>query len=62
VLHNGEPLYREIRIENILKDEDGEEVELKPGVVVDVTLATDVKDTVKKEDKKSHGDGFNYFE
>jgi len=48
VLDDGEPLYREIRIENVLKDEDGEEMKLKPGAPVDVTVAADEKDTVKK--------------
>jgi hypothetical protein len=31
-------LYREIRVENRLKDEDGKEVALKPGAEVDVTI------------------------
>jgi hypothetical protein len=51
VLDDGEPLYREIRIENVLKDEDGEELHLKPGVPVDITVEADEKDTVKNEDK-----------
>jgi len=53
VLDDGEPLYREIRIENVLKDEDGEELHLKPGAPVDITVEADEKDTVKSEDK--HG-------
>lgn len=52
VLHDGDPLYREIRIENTLQNGDGEEVGLKPGVPVDVTVEADSEDTVKK-DKKS---------
>ena len=32
-------LYREIRIENTLINEDGEEVSLKPGAQVEVTVA-----------------------
>ena len=51
VLHEGDPLYREIRIENKLSDEAGEEVGLKPGAEVDVIVAADAKDTVKKHDK-----------
>lgn len=51
VLHDGDPLYREIRIENKLKDETGEEVGLKPGAEVDVIVEADAKDTVKKQDK-----------
>ena len=31
-------LYREIRVENRLKDEDGKEVALKPGAEVDVKI------------------------
>jgi len=31
-------LYREIRIDNVLKDDAGEDVSLKPGAKVDVTI------------------------
>jgi hypothetical protein len=48
VLNDGEPLYREIRIENVLQDEDGEELRLKPGAPVDITVEADENDTVKK--------------
>ena len=44
-----EDLYREIRIDNVLKDEKGEEVALKEGAPVDVTIEADKKDTTKKE-------------
>ena len=43
-----EDLYREIRIDNTLKDEKGEEVALKEGAPVDVTVEADKKDTTKK--------------
>ncbi len=43
-----EHLYREIRIDNVLKDEKGEEVALKEGAPVDVTIEADKKDTTKK--------------
>ena len=33
-----DPLYKEIRIENSLQDEEGQEVSLKPGAQVDVTI------------------------
>ena len=58
VVPDADPLYQEIRIENILKDEQGEEVGLKPGASVDVTIEADVKDTEKKKEKgdKSHRD------
>ena len=52
VLDDGEPLYREIRIENVLKDEDGEELHLKPAAPVDITVEADEKDTVKSENKQ----------
>jgi hypothetical protein len=38
-------LYREIRVENRLKDADGKDVVLKPGAEVDVTIAADPSDT-----------------
>ena len=41
-------LYREIRIENTLKDENGNQVKLKTGVQVDVIVEADAKDTVPK--------------
>ena len=41
-------LYREIRIDNTLNDAKGQEVALKPGVPVEVTVAADPEDTVKK--------------
>jgi hypothetical protein len=40
-------LYREIRIENELRDAEGHKVKLKPGVGVDVTIEADEKDTTK---------------
>jgi len=42
-------LYREIRIENTLTDEKGNEVKLKPGAQVEVTVEAELKDTVAKE-------------
>jgi hypothetical protein len=41
-------LYREIRIANSLQNEKGEEVELKPGAVVDVTIEAPADATTKK--------------
>jgi hypothetical protein len=43
-------LYREIRIENTLKDENGNEVKLKVGAQVDVTVEANPKDTIPKKD------------
>ena len=47
-VEGAEDLYREIRIENTLKDEKGEDVALKEGAPVDVTVEADKKDTTKK--------------
>lgn len=42
-------LYREIRIENHLVTESGEEVALKKGAQVDVIIEADAKDTTPKK-------------
>jgi hypothetical protein len=41
-------LYGEIRIDNTLNHANGQEVALKPGAPVEVTVAADPEDTVKK--------------
>jgi hypothetical protein len=43
-------LYREIRVENALTDENGERVRLKLGAEVDVILEADTDATTKKPD------------
>ena len=48
-IHGAEDLYREIRIENTFTNEQGEEVAIKEGAIVDVTIEADSKDTTKKE-------------
>lgn len=48
-VEGADELYREIRIENTLTDEKGNEVKLKPGAHVEVTVEANVKDTVAKE-------------
>jgi hypothetical protein len=40
-------LYREIRVDNVLKDADGKEVALKPGAEVEVKIAANADDTTK---------------
>jgi hypothetical protein len=47
-IEGGEDLYREIRVENTLKNEKGEEVTVKEGASVEVTIKADEKDTNKK--------------
>lgn len=51
-IEDGEPLYQEIRIENSLTDENGDEVSLKQGADVDVTVEADQDATTPKESKK----------
>ena len=47
-IEGAEDLYREIRVENTLKNQKGEEVALKQGAPVDVTIEAEEKDTAKK--------------
>ena len=47
-IEGAEDLYREIRVENTLKNEKAEEVALKEGAPVDVTIEAEEKDTTKK--------------
>jgi hypothetical protein len=51
-----EPLYQEIRVENTLKDEKtGEEVALKAGAKVDVTIEATADATVPKKPSSKVG-------
>jgi hypothetical protein len=52
-VHGADQLYRELRIENSLTDENGEKVRLKPGAEVEVTIAADPKDTAKDKSANS---------
>ena len=47
-IEGADDLYREIRIENTLTDEHGEEVRLKEGVQVDVSIEADTDATLNK--------------
>jgi predicted DNA-binding antitoxin AbrB/MazE fold protein len=49
-LHDAEHLYREIRVENIVIDEEGQKASLKPGAEVDVVIEADSDATVNKPD------------
>jgi hypothetical protein len=49
-IEGAEELYREVRIDNVLKDKNGEAVALKEGAEVDVTIEADAKDTVKNKE------------
>jgi hypothetical protein len=48
-VEGAEDLYKEIRVENTLKDENGEAVALKPGVEVEVTIEADKEATAAKD-------------
>ena len=50
-INEADDLYREIRVENVLTDENGEKVSLKPGAEVDVIVEADSNATVKKPEK-----------
>jgi hypothetical protein len=48
-IHEADDLYREIRIENVVKDQDtGAEAHLKPGAEVDIIVEADSSATMKK--------------
>jgi predicted DNA-binding antitoxin AbrB/MazE fold protein len=49
-VEGADDLYREIRVENTLTDENGEKVRLKPGAEVDVIIEADTDATTKKPD------------
>jgi hypothetical protein len=48
-IHDAEPLYQEIRIENTLTDESGKEVKLKEGAQVEVHVEADKSVTTPKK-------------
>jgi hypothetical protein len=47
-VEGADDLYREIRVENTLQNEDGEPVALKPGAHVDVTIEAEPSGTKPK--------------
>ncbi len=48
-VQGADDLYREIRIENTLIDENGDKVRLKPGAEVEVTVQAHPEATTPKE-------------
>lgn len=48
-VEGAEHLYREIRVENALRDPNGNPVKLKEGAEVEVTIAADPDATIKAE-------------
>jgi hypothetical protein len=54
-VEGGDHLYREIRIENTLTNEEGAEVSLKPGAHVEVTVEAEAEATTPKNSSdKTH--------
>ena len=51
-IEGGDPLYQEIRIENSLTDENGDEVRLKMGAEVDITVEAEKNATTPKSNGK----------
>ena len=52
-VEGADELYREIRIENTLTDEKGNEVKLKEGAHVDVTVEAEPNATTPKSDPQT---------
>jgi hypothetical protein len=50
VVESADHLYKEIRIENSLKDANGNDVALKKGAKVDITVEAEPEDTIVKKD------------
>jgi hypothetical protein len=48
-VEGGEDLYKEIRVDNTLQDESGNEVSLKKGAKVDVTIEAEPEATEPKK-------------
>lgn len=56
-VEGAEPLYKEIRIENTLQNNDGKKVSLKPGAEVEVTIAADPEATEPADKPKAANRG-----
>jgi hypothetical protein len=54
-VEGADDLYKEIRIENTLKDEKGNEVQLKVGAQVEVTVEAAPEATITKSKAKTKG-------
>ena len=47
-VHGGDDLYRELRVENEVTDDEGKKAKLKEGADVDITIEADSSATLKK--------------
>ena len=52
VIEGADPLYGEVRIENALTDENGDEVRLKKGAKVEVTVEAKPEETIAATKEK----------
>jgi hypothetical protein len=52
-IHGADDLYKEIRIDNALIDENGKEVKLKEGAPVEVTVEAEPEATTPKATEKA---------
>jgi hypothetical protein len=52
-IEGADPLYKEIRVENTVQDEEGREVGLKPGAEVEVTIEAEPHQTTPKKSSQS---------
>ena len=53
VVEGADHLYREIRVDNVLKDANGKEVSLKPGADVEVKIEAEIEATLPAK-KREH--------
>ena len=49
-IDGAQPLYREIRVDNVLTDKTGEEAKLKVGSHVEITIEADANAVIPKSD------------
>jgi hypothetical protein len=56
VVEGADHLYRELRIENTLIDENGDKVRLKQGAEVEVTIEAEPEATTPKSDGNGRGE------
>jgi hypothetical protein len=56
VVEGGDHLYRELRIENTLTDENGGKVRLKQGAEVEVTIEAEPEATIPKSNGNGRGE------
>jgi hypothetical protein len=53
-IHDAEPLYREVRVENEVTDEDGNKARLKSGTEVDIIIEAKEEATAHQPTELKH--------